>query len=61
MGFGIGSGNASERFSFFDDRSKLRHKQEFPTNGNNQSEEYPRNAKMQTKAKVMCFLKKIGL
>ena len=61
MGFGIGSGNASERFSFFDDRSKLRHKQEFPTNGNNQSEECPRNAKMQTKAKVMCFLKKIGL
>ena len=61
MGFGIGSSSTSERFSFFDDRSKLQHKQEFPTNGNNQSEEYPRNAKKQTKAKVMCFLKKIGL
>ena len=34
MGFGIGSSSTSERLSFFDDRSKLQHKQEFPINGN---------------------------
>ena len=57
MSFGMNSGSTSHRLSFFDDKSKLQHKQENPTNS--KCKESPRKAKKQ--AKGFCLLKKLGL
>ena len=53
MSFGMNSGSTSHRLSFFDDKSKLQHKQENP---NGKCSKCPRKAKTQN---GICLFKKL--